>query len=111
MHADLALRARAELARHAATSLSVGLVAARLGVSPFHLCRVFREQVGTTLHGYRRDLRLRLALERLETPSLSCSELAYTLGFSSHSHFTSVFRRHMGETPSAVRRRLATATA
>jgi AraC-like DNA-binding protein len=99
---DLAMAARAELARELLAPMDLVTLATRLGVSPWHLCRVFREQVGTTLHAYRRDLRLRTAIERLE-PSLGrMSRLAFECGFSSHSHFTAAFRRQFGRPPSAA---------
>ena len=106
-HRELALRARAELVRDAGGGTTVSELARQLDVSAHHLCRVFKAQTGTTLHAYRLDVRLRLALERLEACPRSCSVLAHELGFSSHSHFTAVFRRRLGFTPSVARQLLA----
>jgi AraC-like DNA-binding protein len=77
-----------------------------LGTSPYHLCRVFRDCTGLTLHQHRSELRVRAALEMLEAtagakPSLS--HVAHTLGFSSHSHFVQAMRRHAGVTPGVAR--------
>jgi AraC-like DNA-binding protein len=63
---------------------------------------VFREVTGQTLHEYRLDLRVRAALEMLESGA-DLSRVAQDLGFASHSHFTSVFRRRAGMTPSRMR--------
>ncbi len=100
-HHDLAMRCRAELARQLFEPLDLTTLATRLEVSPWHLCRVFKEQTGTTIHAYRRDLRLRAALERLDPSTGGISRLAHQCGFSSHSHFTAAFRRLFGFTPSA----------
>jgi AraC-like DNA-binding protein len=105
-HRDLAESARAELVRTATVALSLGDLAARVGASPWHLCRVFRAATGSSLHAFRMDLRLRLALERLENPRADLSRLAFELGFSSHSHFTAAMRSRLGRTPSAFRRTL-----
>ena len=102
-HRDLAQRARAELARDPAARTDLATLAKALGASPFHLCRVFRGTHGTTLHDYRIELRLRLALERVADPSTDLSRLAFELGFSSHSHFTHSFRSRMGKPPSRLR--------
>ncbi len=102
-HRELAEQARAELLRTATTALGLGALAARVGASPWHLCRVFRAATGTSLHAFRLDLRLRLALERLENPDTHLSRLALELGFSSHSHFTAAMRGRFGRTPSAFR--------
>jgi AraC family transcriptional regulator len=96
---DLVEQAKALLAATYTESLGLADLARRCDVSVYHLCRTFRAATGHTLHGYRRDLRLRAALE----PLLSCrgrlSDLALRLGFSSHSHFTAAFRQHYGMHP------------
>lgn len=101
-HRDLVQRARAELARDVAVPTNVSLLANRLQVSPYHLCRVFRTMTGTTLHTYRLELRCRMALERL-AGGAGISRVALELGFSSHSHFTATMRERLGGTPSRLR--------
>lgn len=95
--------ARDVLARRFAEDLSLADIAAEVGLSVYHLARVFRQRTGFSLHAYRTQLRLRTALERLADPDCDLVDIALDLGFSSHSHFTAVFRRAFGETPSAVR--------
>jgi AraC-like DNA-binding protein len=102
-HRDLAMRARAELATRLSEPLDLATLAGRLGVSPWHLCRVFKQQTGTTITAYRRDLRLRVALEHLDPSAPGISSVAHRFGFSSHSHFTAAFRRRFGFTPSEGR--------
>jgi len=95
----LADEARLAVAAGFAEGASLGELARRLGSSPFHLCRVFREHTGRTLHRYRVELRLRAALARLEQGA-DVSTVAHAVGFSSHSHFTAEFRATFGLTPS-----------
>lgn len=87
-------------------ALSLHDLATHSGCSPFHLARLFRQVTGHSLHGYRTELRLRSALDGLASPSCELVTLALSLGYSSHSHFTSVFRHAFGVTPSEVRGRL-----
>jgi len=104
-HRELVDAARAELLRTVHVNHSLHDVAAAIGSSPYHLCRVFRACVGRTLAQYRLELRLRLALERFELAmaATNLSAVAHDLGFSSHSHFVRAMRRYAGATPSAVR--------
>ena len=102
-HRDLAEDAKELLAARVDENLSLQELATRLGASPFHLARVFRRETGFSLHDYRKQLRLRLALERLSSSGGSLSSLALGLGFASHSHFTDTFRREFGVAPSVVR--------
>ena len=104
---DAVEAARAELAGDPARAITVRELASRVSLSAFHLCRLFRRLTGSTVHHYLVDLRLRLALERLEDRSADLSRLAHDLGFSSHSHFSAAFRRRLGLAPSRVRGVLA----
>jgi AraC-like DNA-binding protein len=72
-----------------------------LGVSPFRLCRAFRQATGGTLHQHLTCLRLAAALEQLPRYRERLTDLALDLGFSSHSHFTQAFRARFGRAPSA----------
>lgn len=96
---DLVERARAVIGDSYEQNLGVAEIAARCGTSVFHLCRTFRGHTGQTLHGFRRDIRLRIALGRLPDHRRDLSRLAVDLGFVSHSHFTAAFRRHFGVSP------------
>ena len=105
-HRDLAGRARSLLLTCIDDRIGLAGIASRLGVSEFHLCRIFREQTGLTLHAFRLEVRLRTALERLENPKADLSRIALDLGFSSHSHFTNLLHKRFGRTPSSVRQAL-----
>jgi AraC-like DNA-binding protein len=76
------------------------------GVGPVTLCTVFRRVTGSSIHAYRLDLRLKLALERLERAG-DLSRIALDLGFDSHSHFSRHFRARFGASPSRLRDDLA----
>ena len=81
-------------------------IAAQLGCSPFHLCRVFAAEVGTSLHRYQTRLRLRAALDELVSHGArDLTRLALGFGFADHAHFTRSFRREFGRPPSACRTR------
>jgi AraC-like DNA-binding protein len=83
-------------------------VARELYVSPFHLCRLFKEETGIPMHRYVNRLRLRESLEQL-TDGAPLTELALSLGFAGHSHFTTAFRKEFGVPPSEVRRQASAA--
>lgn len=105
----LAAAACAELARAPHLNRSVQEIAAAIGASPFHLCRVFRACMGRTMHDYRAELRVRLAIEMLEDSrtAANLSRVAHDAGFASHSHFIRAARRYAGATPSALRASIA----
>ncbi len=96
-------RVRELIARDPSRNTPLGALARAVELSPFQLCRAFRAHTGETMTEYRHSLRLRLALDRLRDRHLDLTTLAFDLGYASHSHFTAVFRRHFGLTPSAFR--------
>lgn len=105
LHRDQAEHARQILALRFRERCSLEGLAGRVGVSVFHLCRVFRRHTRLTLHEYQTELRLRHALDELQERGADISQIALDVGFSSHSHFTAAFRRRFGLTPSAFVRR------
>ena len=100
---EMSEAARDVIARRFRENLSLIDIAREVGSSVFHLARTFKSRTGASLHGYRNQLRLRAALDRLRDPQSALTDVALDLGFSSHSHFTETFRRNFGKTPSAVR--------
>ena len=97
-------RARAFLDAHLVETVGLETVAEEAGTSLFHLCRVFREEMGMTMHAYRTRQRLGQALDRLvHGPAPNLTDLALDLGFSSHSHLSRAFQKQMGVPPSAIR--------
>jgi AraC family transcriptional regulator len=108
-HREIVDQTKELLAARFRERLTVAEIAGAIGVSRFHMSRVFRSCTGFSLHGYRNQLRLRAALERIADPHTLLPALAAELGFSSHSHFTSAFRESFGMAPSDLRGRVGPA--
>jgi AraC family transcriptional regulator len=83
---------------------SLAEISREVHCSPFHLSRVFRATVGSSIHQYQLRLRLALTLECLADGAENLTELGLALGFSSHSHFTAAFQHAFGLSPSRFRR-------
>ena len=106
-HAERTEAAKAYLAARMADNVSLGEVAAAVNASPFNFARIFQQQTGLPIHRYLSLLRLRASLERIAVADADLTTIALDLGFSSHSHFSDVFRREFGETPSEFRKNLS----
>ena len=103
-HVERAEAAKAYMASRVGERITLDDVARAAHASPFHLARVFQQRTGLPVHRYLTQLRLRASLEHLAAGERDLTALALTLGFSSHSHFSDVFRRAFGCAPSQVRR-------
>lgn len=79
-------------------------------MSTFHFARTFARVTGMPPHRYLVSVRLREAVQRMERGD-SVTTACYAVGFSSPSHFTTAFRRHVGVLPSTLRQRRGTGCA
>lgn len=78
-------------------------VARRVGVTPEHLSRVFRE-MGEDPPSKRLTLKkLTHAAGLLLSGGWKVKEVAYKLGYATPFHFSSVFKRHFGYSPRSLR--------
>ncbi|MDF2722267.1 MAG: transcriptional regulator [Paenibacillus sp.] len=84
--------------------LSLPTVAHMLQISQEHLIRIFKREKGMTYHQYVLLQRV-LASKKLlrEQQTLSLTDIAYYLGFTSSSQFTRVFKKTTGMIPSEYR--------
>lgn len=64
-HSEVVQRTSLFLATAYGDEASLADVARAVHASPFHLARLFRRELGFTIHQYRHRLRLRAALERI----------------------------------------------
>jgi AraC-like DNA-binding protein len=76
--------------------------------SPFHFARLFRQETGCSVRGYRVRLRLAYAASQMLEGADDLAAVALDAGFSHHSHMTSAFRSVLGITPSDLRTELRT---
>jgi AraC family transcriptional regulator len=83
---------------------SLSELAASVGVHPVTLARGFRKAYGCSVGAYLRWLRVARAARQLAETDASLAEIALAAGFADQSHFSNVFRRETGLSPSNFRR-------
>ena len=89
---------------HIRSNLQLEQITSVVHLSPYHLCRVFKQNTGMTLHQYVKRLRLFNAAEQmLENPTARLDLLALDYGFSNHGNFSTAFRQTFGLNPSELR--------
>jgi AraC-like DNA-binding protein len=93
---------RAFIEAHFAERITLPTLAAAAGLSPFHLVRVVQRAAGVPPHAYLESVRIQQA-QRLLLQGVQPAQVAYEVGFSSQSHFTSRFLRTIGVTPGRYR--------
>ena len=70
-----------------------------LGLSPEHLQRLFKREVGVPFRQYLRRSRIEAAAEMLKSNASSIKEIALALGYADVSNFHRDFRQVFGVSP------------
>jgi two-component system response regulator YesN len=96
-------RAVTEIRDGYVTDLSVESVASRVGISGGHLARLFKTRTGRTFSEYLALYRMKRAAELLRDPTIRIGEVADLVGYADQRHFSTLFRRLVGTTPTEFR--------
>jgi len=96
-------RARDLIDLRYAEPLDLATLAREAGYSKFHFARAFAAAYGETPRDYLTRRRLERAKALLRAANLSITEICFLVGFESLGSFSSLFRRVVGQTPSAYR--------
>jgi AraC-like DNA-binding protein/ligand-binding sensor protein len=99
-------RVKAYIAGHHADPISLEGIANAMHVSTFYFCKLFKKATGITFTDYLGRVRVEKAKNLLLNPHLRVSEIAYTVGFQSLTHFNRVFRALTGDSPTHFREKL-----
>jgi len=88
---------------------SVSNLAERMGVSPRHLARLFRKEIGITPASWVEAARVTAARRLLETGRYTPKQAAAECGFTDVDIMRRAFGRHVGVTPAEYKKRFAAA--
>lgn len=88
---------------HYAEDIDNAFLAERFGYHPKYISQLITRHTGTSLHQYLLKIRIRNAIDLLQTTSLSVGEIAQRVGFHSAGYFSEYFRKSTGHSPGAFR--------
>ena len=78
-------------------------IANAAGITPQHLCRLFKKNMHTTPIRYLNEIRINEAKRLLSKTSLSIVRIGGKVGYATPHYFSSMFRKITGQTPSQYR--------
>ena len=99
----LAKAAQRYIEAHSKEGFSLEQLAGALYINGNYLMRAFKKNTGMTPLNYHHAVRCNKAKELLLQTTLSISDIGEVVGFVSSSHFSHVFRKTVGCTPSEYR--------
>jgi AraC family transcriptional regulator len=96
-------RAIAFLEERYQDNITLDDIAKEVKISRYHLSRLFKSETGKTPFEFLMDIRVRHAKRLLANKELSMTDISSLCGFSDASHFSFVFKKKTGFTPSDFR--------
>jgi AraC-like DNA-binding protein len=89
---------------HYAQKISLDQIAENMYLSPFYISKIFKSEVGDTPIRHLINIRLEKALDLLESgSSLSIQEIAASVGYDDAYHFSKLFKKRFGASPSSFK--------
>jgi len=82
------------------SDFNVDMLTQEVGISRAQLHRKMKELTGISTSEFIRNIRLEQAARLLKEQKVNITQVAYTVGFSNLAHFSTVFRKHFGVSPS-----------
>ncbi|ASA20711.1 response regulator transcription factor [Paenibacillus donghaensis] len=84
-------------------NLTVADIAEGVYLSPTYVRLLFKQETGETLFEYLTRVRIEKAKSMLRDPQNKLYEICYAVGYSDPSHFSKLFKKITGSTPSVYR--------
>lgn len=92
------------LNEHPFESVSRDELASLVYMSPDHMAKIFKKEMGMTISDYLIEIKMQQAAQLLVKTEFSVSYIASNIGYSNISHFSGAFKKQYGLTPSEYRR-------
>ena len=81
------------------SDFNVEMLTKEVGISRAQLHRKMKEMTGLPISEFIRNIRLEQAVRLLKEQKINVTQVAYTVGFSNLAHFSTVFRKQFGVSP------------
>lgn len=96
-------RIRAVMDSRYADNLTIADIAQNVFLSSTYVSLLFKQETGETVYEYLTKVRMERAKELLRDPRFKFYEVCEAVGYSDPSHFTKIFKKYTGFTPSGFR--------
>ncbi|MFS0673525.1 bifunctional transcriptional activator/DNA repair enzyme AdaA [Ornithinibacillus sp. 179-J 7C1 HS] len=103
-HVELVRNVITFLVNHYKQRLTLKDIADGVGISPFYLERLFKQETTETPRTYLEKIRIDKAAHLLRHTTMTNLEICYEVGFQSTSNFYKVFKKITHSSPSAYRK-------
>lgn len=93
------------LETHHTEDISLETLSEAMYISATYLSKVFKEETGNSPINYLITIRLNRAKQLLENQDMTVKEVAETVGYQDAYHFSKLFKKRYGKSPSELRKK------
>ena len=83
--------------------ISLSAISKKFNMNPCYCSQLFKKKVGRTIVQYKTEVRMKKALELLQSTDYAITEITFLIGYTDISHFTKTFKKYYGKSPSKYR--------
>lgn len=100
----VARRLKQYVLAHSSEDLSLERMAAEVGLSPFYVSKIFKEEIGVNYIDFLTECRIEKAKTLLLDPTINLKAIAFEIGYHDPNYFSKVFKKSSGLSPSEYRK-------
>ncbi len=105
-HNPYAVKAYDYIKTHAYQEISLNIVADVIGISPFYLSRLIKQEFDVTFINLLMEFRMAKAIELVKNTRSQVNEIARATGYANTAYFCKVFKRFTGKSISEYRQEI-----
>lgn len=99
VYSPLVKRCMAYVDNHFYGTVTLGDLAEAMERNPSYISHVFKSETGKTLTEYLNELRIKRAIQLMDSSNLLLYEIAAMVGFESYRNFINMFKKSTGKIP------------
>ncbi len=103
---DTIHRIKQYIEEHSDEDISLEAIGKRVGLSPFYISKLFKEQLGVNYIDFLTECRIEKAKRLMADPGKSLKEIAIEVGYHDPNYFSKVFKKTSELSPTDYRKRL-----
>ncbi|MFC5468677.1 response regulator [Cohnella suwonensis] len=91
---------------HSHEDISLDAIGKRVGLSPFYISKMFKEQLGVNYIDFLTECRIEKAKKLMADPERSLKEITFEVGYHDPNYFSKVFKKTCDSSPTEYRKTL-----
>jgi two-component system, response regulator YesN len=94
------------IVEHSHQDITLDAIGKKVGLSPFYISKMFKEQLGVNYIDFLTECRIEKAKKLMGDPERSMKEITFEIGYHDPNYFSKVFRKMCDVSPTEYRKML-----